>query len=44
MREYITDDQVAARLRVVETELRRRGLDDLADCLAELVALLEDQS
>jgi len=41
MREFLTDDEIARRLRALEAELRRRGLPTLAADAANLAAILE---
>jgi len=41
MREFVTDDEIARRLRALEAELRRRGLPSLAGEAANLAEILE---
>lgn len=40
---FATDDQMAARLRPVEAELRVRGLVALADEIAYVLAILDPE-
>jgi hypothetical protein len=42
VRPFITDDQIAARLRTIASSLRQQGLERLVTELDDLVLILEE--